>query len=87
MSDAKISHTNYTQSMNNTVVLNSFEQTLIKKIRDLPPGKVEEVADFVDFLLGRSEQHQTMVREAAKLSENTFMKVWDNPDDAEYDQL
>lgn len=72
MSDAKISHTNYTQSMNNTVILNSFEQTLIKKIRDLPPGKVEEVADFVDFLLGRSEQHQTMVREAAKLSENTL---------------
>jgi len=73
--------------MNNTVILNSFEHTLIEKIRDLPPGKLEEVADFVDFLLGRSKQHQTMVREAAKLSEKAFAKVWDNPDDAEYDQL
>jgi hypothetical protein len=73
--------------MNNTVILNYFEQTLIEKIRDLPPGKVEEVADFVDFLLRRSEHHQTMVRESATLSEKIFAKVWDNPDDAEYDQL
>lgn len=73
--------------MNNTVILNYFEQRLIEKIRDLPPGKVEEVADFVDFLLGRSEQHQTMVQDAATLSVKTFAKVWDNPDDAEYDQL
>ncbi|MEQ9232581.1 DUF2281 domain-containing protein [Coleofasciculus sp. E2-BRE-01] len=73
--------------MNNTVILNYFEQKLIEKIRDLPPGKVEEVADFVDFLLRRSEQHQTMVRESVTLSEKTFAKVWDNPDDAEYDQL
>lgn len=73
--------------MNNTVILNYFEQRLIEKIRDLPPGKVEEVADFVDFLLGLNEHHQTMVRDAATLSEKTFAKVWDNPDDAEYDQL
>ncbi|MEQ8960588.1 MAG: DUF2281 domain-containing protein [Coleofasciculus sp. C2-GNP5-27] len=73
--------------MNNTVILTYFEQTIIEKIRELPPNKLEEVADFVDFLLGRSEQHQTMVREAAKLSEKTFARVWDNPDDAEYDQL
>ncbi len=62
------------------------EQSLIKKIRTLPPDKVAEVEDFVDFLRGRSEDRR-LVRAAAKLSEESFRKVWDNEDDAAYDKL
>ena len=62
------------------------EQTLIEKIRTLPPERVAEVEDFVDFLRQRDEDRQ-MARAASKLSENAFQKVWDNPDDAEYDRL
>ncbi len=62
------------------------EQTLIEKIRDLPPEKVDEVEDFVDFLRQR-DRDRRLVRAASKLSENAFQKVWDNPDDAEYDRL
>ncbi len=62
------------------------EQTLIEKIRSLPPEKVAEVEEFVDFLrTGSDERHLT--RAAARLSQDAFAKVWDNPDDAEYDRL
>ena len=61
------------------------EQTLIDKIRRLPPAKVAEVEDFVDFLMLRDEERLTAA--ATRLSEDAFQRVWDNPDDAVYDQL
>ncbi len=62
------------------------EQSLIEKIRTLPPEKLAEVEDFVDFLRLR-EQDRELTRAAARLSEEAFQKVWDNPDDADYDKL
>ena len=62
------------------------EQTLIEKISALPPNKVDEVEDFVDFLRQRSED-RLLTQAAAKLSEKSFKEVWNNPDDAEYDLL
>lgn len=61
-------------------------QTLIDKIQSLPPERIEEVEDFVDFLKMR-EQDRGLVHAAARRSEDAFRKVWDNPDDAEYDRL
>jgi len=62
------------------------DQTLIEKIQTLPPDRIEEVEDFVDFLKTR-DQDRALVHAAARLSEDAFRKVWDNPDDAEYDRL
>ena len=62
------------------------DQTLIEKIQSLPPERVEEVEDFVDFLKTR-DQDRALVHAAALLSEDAFNKVWDNSDDAEYDRL
>ena len=62
------------------------DQTLIEKIQTLPPERIEEVEDFVDFLKTR-DQDRALVYAAARLSEGAFRKVWDNPDDAEYDRL
>lgn len=62
------------------------EQLLIDKLSDLPPDKLNEVEDFVDFLRQRLDK-RTLTRAAAKLSESAFAKIWDNPDDAEYDRL
>lgn len=62
------------------------EHTLIEKIRALPPERVAEVEDFVDFLRLRDE-HRSLVSAAARLSESAFQGVWDNPDDADYDHL
>jgi hypothetical protein len=58
---------------------------LIRKIRRLPLDKLAEVEDFVDFLEQREDRRLTQT--ASKLSEKSFRKVWDNPDDAAYDQL
>ncbi|MBF8300835.1 MAG: hypothetical protein HW394_1205 [Acidobacteria bacterium] len=62
------------------------EDTLIQKIRSLPPERVTEVEDFVDFLKAR-DQERSLTHAASRLSEDAFRTVWDNPDDAEYDSL
>jgi len=62
------------------------EQELVAKIRTLPPERVAEVEDFVDFLRLRDEERQ-LTRAASKLSDEAFAKVWDHPDDADDDRL
>ena len=62
------------------------EQVLIAKIRALPPDKVAEIEDFVDFLRQRDGDRR-LVDAATKLSEEAFRAVWDNADDADYDRL
>ena len=62
------------------------ETKLMEKIRSLPPYKITVLEDFIDFLLTRSEAH-LLVDSATKLSEAAFAKIWDNPEDAEYDEL
>lgn len=62
------------------------ERVLLSKIRELPSDKVAEIEDFVDFLRQRDEDRR-LVDAATRLSEEAFRAVWDNPDDAEYDNL
>jgi hypothetical protein len=64
----------------------STEQRLLKKIRQLPTEKIIEVEDFVDFLMQRGEE-RALAKAAAQMSEPVLQKIWDNPDDAEYDNL
>ena len=59
---------------------------LIDKLEALPPERIAEVEDFIDFLKSRDTDQQ-LTRAAAKASEPAFAKVWDNPDDAVYDAL
>jgi hypothetical protein len=61
-------------------------QDLFNKICRLPPEKVAEVEDFVEFLSYRSENN-TLTKAASKLSEKSFQQAWDNTEDAEYDKL
>ena len=62
------------------------EQAIIEKLKLLPPERVAEVEDFVDFLRSRDGEHG-LTRAAAKLSEAALAKVWDNDADADYDRL
>jgi hypothetical protein len=64
----------------------ALAENLLDKIRELPPDKITEVEDFVDFL--RMKSDELLAKHAVtKLSEKAFEKVWDNDDDAEYDNL
>jgi len=62
------------------------EEELLAKIRRLPPERLAEVEDFVDFLRLRDEE-RGLTQEAGRLSEAAFARVWENPDDADYDRL
>lgn len=61
------------------------EQVILEKLKQLPPERVAEVEDFVDFL--RTRGTEPLTRAATKAAEPAFAKVWDNPDDAAYDKL
>ena len=69
-----------------TAAITYHEQTLIEKIRTLSPERVAEVEDFVEFLRNRDEDRR-LSEATTRLSEDAFRKVWDNPDDEDYDQL
>ena len=64
----------------------SDPQALLDQIKALPPDRIAEIEDFVAFIAAR-EQERVMVRAAAETSAAAFAAVWDNPDDAIYDEL
>ena len=61
------------------------EQSILENLKQLPPERVAEVADFVDFLRMRGEVQLTQA--ATQSAQPAFSMVWDNPDDAAYDAL
>ena len=66
--------------------MSATEQVLIEKIRQLPPQRLAEGEDFVDFLRPR-EDDQRLTQAAARASEASFSAVWNNDEDAAYDRL
>jgi hypothetical protein len=61
-------------------------EILIEKIQALPPERLAEVADFVDFLRLR-ERERSLTNMATQASAPAFAAVWDNADDEAYDAL
>jgi hypothetical protein len=59
---------------------------VFKKLQSLSPERIREVEDFIDFLTQREEE-RGLVFNAMKTSEMAFEEIWDNPEDAVYDQL
>lgn len=66
--------------------MNAPDQVLFDKIKQLPPQRLAEVRDFVDFLCER-EAEQQLTRTLASASQANFAKVWDNDEDAVYDRM
>jgi hypothetical protein len=64
----------------------SNEQQILEKIRSLPLSQRIEVEDFIDFLSQRRDDRQTVLA-ATQLSEPSFAQIWDNSEDAAYDDL
>ena len=66
--------------------MNAPDQVLFDKIKQLPPQRLAEVEDFVDFVRAREDEHR-LTHVAAKASEASFARLWDNDDDAAYDRM
>ena len=66
--------------------MNAPDQVLFDKIKQLPPQRMAEVEDFVDFLCARADEDR-LTRATAKASESSFAQVWDNDEDAAYDRM
>ena len=60
--------------------------TIIEKLKALPPERVAEVEDFVDFLRAR-HGNRALTHAATRAAEPAFAKVWNNDEDAAYDRL
>lgn len=70
----------------NTLTPSEQERFIIEKIRMLPPDKITEIEDFVDFISQKDRDRQ-LLQAAPKMSEAAFRKVWDNCEDDVYDRL
>ncbi len=66
--------------------MDQVEPALLEKLKQLPPQRLAEVEDFVDFLRSR-EDDRALAHAAARAFEPPFAKVWDNDEDAAYDRL
>jgi len=66
--------------------MTAIDAGLIDKLNALPPHRVAEVADFVDFLRMREEE-QRLTQAAARMADKSFAQAWDNEADAAYDQM
>ena len=66
--------------------MNQVEQGLLEKLQQLPPQRLAEVEDFVDFLRSRDDD-RALTRAATQAAEPVFGQVWDNDEDAAYDKL
>ena len=62
------------------------ERSLVQKLRELPPERVAEVEDFIDFLRQRAGDRQAKA-DFMRRSEDALRTVWDNDEDAAYDDL
>jgi hypothetical protein len=59
---------------------------LIEKLKELLEDRLAEFEDFVDFLRQRHGD-RALVSAATGAAEPAFAAVWNNPDDAVYDEL
>lgn len=64
----------------------SHVQQLIHKLQLLAPERIAEVEDFIDFLNQRDQTRQ-LTQAALATAEPSFNQIWDNAEDADYDNL
>lgn len=57
------------------------------KIRKLPPEQPTEVADNAIDAETIKRRNDEFMNSVARLSEEAFRSIWDNPKDADYDDL
>ena len=64
----------------------TLENRLIEKVKQLSVEQIQQVEQFIDSL-AQEETERQLTLTTTKLSESVFNKIWDNPEDADYDDL
>lgn len=68
------------------VTNNTLKNRLLEKVDKLSVEQIQQVEQFIDSL-SQEETEQPLTLVSTKLSEPVFSKIWDNPEDADYDYL
>lgn len=61
-------------------------QQVLHKLQLLPPERLATVEDFIDFL-HQKDRDWELIQAASRIAEDSFNRVWDNSEDADYDNL
>ena len=64
----------------------TLEKRLLEKVKHLSFEQMEKVEGFIDSLDSENSD-QALILASTQLSESSFNEVWDNPEDAVYDNL
>ena len=62
------------------------KQLILKKLRNQSPDRLAEVEVCVDFLAHRQADEHRLTQAAGQLATAAFIRVWDNPANADYDR-
>ena len=61
-------------------------QQVLHKLQLLPPERLATVEDFIDFLY-QKDRDRELTQAASMTAEASFNRVWNNLEDADYDNL
>lgn len=65
---------------------NDHMALVVEKLKTLPPERLVEVEDFIDFVSSRARS-RSLAALALATSEPALARIWDNAEDAAYDEL
>ncbi len=72
---------------NEVLLATQPEKKILEKIRSLPPEMVAAVERFIDSLAGTDTESGPASRQSKHCPADPFTRIWDNPEDAEYDSI
>ncbi len=67
-------------------IKSNLENRVIEKVNQLSVEEIEQVEHFIDSLK-KKDLDNRLTFTSTKLAESVFERVWNNPEDAEYDKL
>ena len=76
----------YIISLTDMDIKNNLENRVIEKVNQLSVEEIEQVEHFIDSLK-KNDLDNRLTFTSTKLTESVFERVWNNPEDTEYDKL
>lgn len=64
----------------------TVKERIKKEVEKLPENLLSEVLDFIQFLENKREEN-AIAKSCQELSAASFRKIWDNDEDAVYDNV